>query len=107
MTKRASRMKWDKHSIKAELHRKEWTLTEIAAREGMHRTTLTKALETGTGRGAELISKYLNIPLEELWPNRRERSPHVIYNSDKHGPSASQKKRPLADTSLSEAEVAA
>ncbi|SDQ18090.1 helix-turn-helix domain-containing protein [Pseudovibrio sp. Tun.PSC04-5.I4] len=107
MTKRAPQMKWDKHSIKAELHRKGWTLTEIAAREGMHRTTLTKALETGTGRGAELISRYLSIPLEELWPNRRLRSPHVIYNSDKHGPSASQKKQLLADTPISEAEVAA
>ncbi|KZL26557.1 helix-turn-helix domain-containing protein [Pseudovibrio sp. Ad37] len=107
MAKHAPQVKWDKHSIKAELHRKEWTLTEIAAREGMHRTTLTKALETGTGRGAELISKYLSIPLEQLWPNRRKRSAHVIYNSDKHGPSASQKKQSLADTSLTEAEAAA
>ncbi|MDD7908609.1 helix-turn-helix domain-containing protein [Pseudovibrio exalbescens] len=98
---------WDKHSIKAELHRQGWTLTEIATRESMHRTTLTKALDTGTGRGAEIISKYLSISIQELWPNRKKRSPHVIYDSAKHGPSASQKNRVPSDSGQRTAEAAA
>ncbi len=107
MAKRRPQTTWDRHSIKAELHRLGWTLTEIAAREGLHRSTLAKALNTGSGRAGEVIAKYLSIPIAELWPDRRKRSPHVIYNSDKHGPAASQKTTCPTEPLSSDREVAA
>ncbi|SDR16038.1 helix-turn-helix domain-containing protein [Pseudovibrio sp. Tun.PSC04-5.I4] len=107
MAKRNSQMTWDEHTIKAELHRHRMTIEQLARQKEVHRNTLSRALKTGTGIGASVISKFLGIPVDELWPHRKASSPHVIYDSELHGPSASQKKQLHADTPLSEAEVAA
>ncbi len=106
MKKRKSHI-WDEHSIRAELHRRRMTTEHLARHKGVHRNTLSRALKTGTGKGAKIISDFLCISLDELWPHRRRVSAHVVYDSDKHGPSASQKKRRPTEIMISDSEVAA
>ena len=92
-----SKRKWSANSIKAALHDMGWTLTEMAAREGVHRTTLSIALRRPNARGEEIIARYLSVPAEELWPDRYPKTPHRIYDSRRHGPSTSQKAATGAD----------
>lgn len=86
-----SKRTWTRHTILARLHELGWTLEEIAAREGVHRTLLSHALGKGSTRGEKIISKYVDVPAKELWPDRYPKSSHTKYDSKKHGPSRNQK----------------
>lgn len=62
--------KWDRFSIKAELHRQGMTLTRLAEINQLNPNQF-RAVWTRTHRKAEAaIASFLNVPVEELFPDR-------------------------------------
>jgi Ner family transcriptional regulator len=61
---------WDQHQIKAELHRQGMTLNYLAEMNGIDPRTM-RAVWKRTHRPSEAaISKFLNVPVEQLFPDR-------------------------------------
>lgn len=61
---------WDKHAIKAELHRQGMTLTALATREGINPKSF-RGVWARTHRKAEAaLAKFLSVPVEDLFPDR-------------------------------------
>jgi len=70
---------WDRHSIKAELHRQGMTLSRLAELSGSSGKAFSKVW-TSTHRKAETaISEFLETPASELFPNRYPiRASHIL-----------------------------
>ncbi|MEP3428657.1 MAG: helix-turn-helix domain-containing protein [Roseibium sp.] len=70
---------WDKHAIKAELHRRGMTLTALATREGINPKSF-RGVWARTHRKAEAaLAKFLSVPVEDLFPDRYPiRTSHIL-----------------------------
>ena len=63
-------MEWDRHAIKAEIHRRGQTLTGLARAAGAEPSVCRVALIRRCEKGEEIISRFLGIPRHILWPHR-------------------------------------
>lgn len=88
---------WDRHSIRAEVHRRGLTVTGIALDAGLYKTACSQALRGGSYPGALAISRALDIPVEELFPDFYLHH-HRRNRSRIDGVNASQNAYPCADT---------
>ena len=59
---------WDRFRIKAEVHRRGSTLTEIAQKAGIAESSCRMALTGGSRKGALALAKFLNVPMHQLFP---------------------------------------
>ena len=89
---------WDRHSVKAEVHRLGGSLTEISRQNGLYDAACRQGLAGGSFAGAKAIAKFLGLPVKTLFPGlysaqlaREER----IANASA---SASQKRGRAADS---------
>ncbi|WP_336801525.1 helix-turn-helix domain-containing protein [Kaistia sp. MMO-174] len=64
------RKRWDRHAIKAEIHRRGGTLLGIAADAGLEPSSTRVALHRRHPAGELAISAFLSIEPSELWPER-------------------------------------
>ncbi len=62
--------KWDRHSIRAELNRRGYTLTGLALDHGLYESACRQALDGRSLAGAQVIAKALGLTVQELWPDR-------------------------------------
>lgn len=62
--------KWDRHSIRAELNRRGYTLRGLALDHGLYESACRQALDGRCLAGAQLIAKVLETTVEVLWPDR-------------------------------------
>lgn len=69
MTKRAP-VVWDRHSIKAEVHRRGTTLRAIALAAGLHYTACSSALIRRHLAGEKALADFLGLPPNIVWPER-------------------------------------
>lgn len=60
---------WDRHAIRAEIHRRGSTLTNIALDNGLGASSCRVALLTPSPAANRAISDFLGVPLHELWPD--------------------------------------
>ena len=67
------RRKWDRFAIKAEIHRRGKTLTELALEGGADPSACRVALIRPRPKGEQIISEFLGIPRHILWPDRYPR----------------------------------
>ena len=82
---------WDKHAIKAELHRRGMTLTALATREGINPKSF-RGVWARTHRKAEAaLAKFLGVPVEDLFPERYPIRTSRILSTKYEAESASQK----------------
>ncbi len=88
------RPKWDRHSIKAEVHRRGETLTGLAIDAGIDESSCRLALCRRNIRGEEVIAAFLGVPLIELWPDRYGEKRKTIAERRAE---ASQKRASAAD----------
>lgn len=72
MTKPAP-VRWDRHSIKAEVHRRGTTLREISLAAGLHPKACTTALYRRHIAGEHALAKFLGFAPEVLWPERYQK----------------------------------
>lgn len=104
MTKAKEPAVWDRHSIKAEVHRRGMTLTGIARDAGLNDADCRKALFGLSRRGADAIAAALDIPFDELFPTgflqSRSNSRHPSGNKRS---SERQKRQAHADTARASA----
>lgn len=63
---------WDKHEIKAEIGRRGGTLKSVAEKYGLTPTALrvTMGRKNPITSADQAISKFIKVPLHELWPER-------------------------------------
>lgn len=96
MTKPAP-VRWDRHSIKAEVHRRETTLTAIAIAAGLNVSACRSALVRRHIAGEKALAKFLGVSPEVLWPERYSRpSPWAKRILERQG-AASQNDADRAD----------
>lgn len=89
---------WDKHGIKAELHRKGMTLTRLAEENGLNANTF-RSVWSRTNRKAEAaIADFLSVPVSDLFPDRYPIKTASILDTRKYGASGSQKHSTVSDT---------
>jgi len=65
---------WDRHAIKAEIHRRGQTLTRLALAAGLDPSACRSALMRPSPGGEAAISAFLGIPPQILWPDRYDAS---------------------------------
>ena len=96
-----SKQRWDRHSIKAEIHRRDQTLEGLAEANGLARGSIQTSLDRPFPKADRAISKFLGVPLHQLWPNRYRSNGKRIYSrakpNPKHSAAASQKSQTCAD----------
>ncbi|MEC9247156.1 MAG: helix-turn-helix domain-containing protein [Pseudomonadota bacterium] len=93
MTREATKppAEWDRHSIKAEIHRRGMSLSGIARDAGLAESACRLALMGLSRKGADAIAAALDIPFDTLFPVgmfSRSRSSHA-----KPSPKSSQESR--------------
>ena len=72
---------YDWQDIKAEIHRKGMTLTALAEIYGLNASACRKVKTAANQQAQAAISDFLQIPVEQLWPNRYPvRKPHILSN---------------------------
>lgn len=78
---------WDRFRIKAEVHRRGSTLTEIALAAGIAESSCRMALTGGSRKGALALSKFLKVPMHVLFPGlylrARSTRPETTSNQGK------------------------
>ncbi len=73
--------KWDRHSIRAELARRGFTLTGLARDNGLYESACRQALDGRSQAGAQVIAKALGLTVKELWPDRYvQHRPHTAMS---------------------------
>lgn len=63
-------MRWDRHAIKAAVHRKGLTLVGIARARGLEPSACKVALRRRNFAGERAIAESLGLEPSDLWPDR-------------------------------------
>lgn len=69
MSKRAP-VVWDRHAIRAEVHRSGTTLRAIALAAGLHYTACSSALIRRHLAGEKALADFLGVAPAVIWPER-------------------------------------
>lgn len=70
---------WSPEVIKAAIAMRGMTLRALALKHGMDESACRKAISRGNTPSADrVISKFLGVPLCELWPDRYDREGFAI-----------------------------
>ncbi|WP_020185909.1 helix-turn-helix domain-containing protein [Methylopila sp. 73B] len=64
------RKRWDKHAIKAAVHRRGETLKSLSEKDGLEPSSCKVALHRRNRAGEMAISRFLGVAPSELWPTR-------------------------------------
>lgn len=91
------RARWDRHSIKAEVARRGFTLTRVALDAGLEASACRRALIRRFQRGEEALSQFLDVPLIELWPERYRFTTSGVVSTARPRGRTSQKHRLPSD----------
>lgn len=62
--------KWHRELIKAEVRMRDETLTSLAVKNGLAEDACRDALRTRRPEAEAVISKFISVPANELWPDR-------------------------------------
>jgi Ner family transcriptional regulator len=89
-------MYWDKHSIKAEIHRRGATLTQLALDHGLYRSACRGTFLKPCPKADRVISTFLCIPLHELWPDRYDSAGNRLRAKRKSNSIRSRRKSQVA-----------
>lgn len=89
MSKKKPIMDWE--AIKAEVHRRGMTLTELAGRSGFHPSILRKVKTMTHYAGQDALAAFIGQKPEDLWPDRYPKKSSGILDTAKWPPLESQK----------------
>jgi Ner family transcriptional regulator len=70
---------WDRHAIKAELHRRGITFNELSRRHGLYRSQAARVLREPWPRMERIVAEVLGVPAHELWPERYDADGHSLH----------------------------
>lgn len=95
MSKKKPVMDWE--AIKAEVHRRRMTLTELASRSGLHPSILRKVKTMTHYAGQAALAAFIDQKPEDLWPDRYPKKSSGILDTVKWPPLESQKSNASTD----------
>lgn len=95
MSKRKPIMDWE--AIKAEVHRRGMTLTELAVRSGLHPSILRKVKTMTHYAGQAALAAFIDQKPESLWPDRYPKKSSGILDTAKWPPLESQNSNASTD----------
>lgn len=87
--------KWDSHSIKAELHRRGMTLMRLAELNEINPSVFRHVWKRTHRKAEAAIARFLDVPVEELFPDRYPIRSSVILSS-KYAPGTTSPKSDAA-----------
>ena len=93
--KKQPTMDWQ--AIKAEIHRRGMTLTELAKRNGIEPSTCRTVKSRTNYKAQQIIADFIDQKPESLWPDRYPIGKPRILDTAKFPPVASQKSADVAD----------
>jgi Ner family transcriptional regulator len=82
---------WDKHAIKAEIHRQGSSLSALARDHDYQPSTLRAALFKPHTQANRIIAEFIGVPMDALWPRWFDRDGKLISRSKR--PECSSKKK--------------
>lgn len=88
---------WDWFSIKAELHRRGMTLSKLAELNGLDPSACRVAGSRVHRKAEAAIARFLDVPVEKLFPDRYPIRTARVLSSKYDVPAASQKSPEPAD----------
>ncbi|MBT9291323.1 helix-turn-helix domain-containing protein [Prosthecodimorpha staleyi] len=88
--------RWDKHAIKAEVHRRGATLVGIARAAALEPSACKVALHRKHAAGERAIAGFLGISPAELWPDRYAARPASHGFNTAAEPLGASRNRPAA-----------
>lgn len=91
------RKRWDKHAIKAEVHRRGATLTQIAVEAGLEESACRAALIRTHKPAEQALSAFLGVDVTQLWPDRYLPPHNRVESNATNGVDTSQKRSTPAD----------
>jgi len=86
--------KWNRHEILAALHAQGMTLTGLRKVYGMSKYAFANIWSRKNGKEEQAIARFLNVPVEELFPDRYPKSRHRILNKPLSGKTERQTAAP-------------
>ena len=89
--------RWDRHIIKAEVHRRGSTLRAIALAAGLDPSACSAAMSRRHIAGEQALARFLGVAPEVLWPERYRCPSPWAKNSLRRWREASQIDSPPAD----------
>lgn len=92
-----SKPKWDQHSILAELRRRGMTMTKLAEINGLNPGYFRQVWKRTIRKAEAAIASFLEIPVEQLFPDRYPIRSSRILSSKYDDAGASQKSNTTAD----------
>lgn len=95
MSKRKPIMDWE--AIKAEVHRRGMTLTELAIRSSLHPSILRKVKTMTHYAGQAALAAFIDQKPESLWPDRYPKKSSGILDTAKWPPLESQNSNASTD----------
>ncbi len=98
MSKRKPVMDWP--AIKAEVHRRSMTLTELAVRSGLHSSVLRKVRTMTHYPGQAALAAFIDQKPEDLWPDRYPKKCSGILDTAKWPPLESPNSNVSTDMSV-------
>lgn len=84
------RKRWDKHEIKAAIHRRGMTLFRLAQEAGLEQSAGWVALTRRHRAGEAAIAKFLGVAACVLWPDRYPSVASRVASNDAGPARASQ-----------------
>ena len=95
------RIEWDKHGIKAEIHRRGETLSGLAIKNNLPEASVRVSLDRPFPKADRIIARFLDLSLHDLWPDRyddkNKRFTFVNKTSRFATNRTSQKRKPVSD----------
>lgn len=88
---------WDRHSILAEVRRRRKSLAQLSREAGEPEGTASVALRQGYPKGEKIIADFLDLPVEELWPERYPLASNSSKTNVANGRKESQKRKSSTD----------
>ncbi|WP_019222464.1 helix-turn-helix domain-containing protein [Bartonella rattaustraliani] len=87
--------KWDRHSILAELRRRNMTLAELAKAYQLPSSSVQHIWTRPNEKAERAIADFIGLPVEQIFFERYPKSRRRIFKAAKHAHTDSIKHSPL------------
>ncbi|WP_026363025.1 helix-turn-helix domain-containing protein [Methylopila sp. M107] len=88
MSRGKRRPRWDRHAIRAAVHRAGSTLSAVAREAGLEGSACRVALNRRHPAGEAALAQFLNVSPQILWPGRYPSKPASPSGSNQESTSA-------------------
>lgn len=92
---------WDRHAILAAIKRRYGTLTKLAELHRTDKRHLTVAMRRPYPKAEHIIAVALDVPVNELWPDRFDAAGHRTRRKKAAASAKSQFKNSTSQTEVS------